>query len=72
MCEVESQVKNSGIPGDTEDIEEAYLFAIAMAKLEKENTASTFWATIVNDLAQRLAVVQRSEFIEEKNNGKET
>ena len=55
---IRSEVKNTRLP---DDVEEAYLHAKAMAKIEKETTASTFWATIVNDLAQRLGAVQQGE-----------
>ena len=45
-----------------EDVDEAFEFAKAMAKQEvldnkKRDTKSTFWATIVNILAQRLNIV---------------
>ena len=54
---IRSEIKNTRLPND---VEEAYLFAKAMAKIEKETT-STFWATIVNSLEQRLVEVQHGE-----------
>jgi len=55
---IRSEIKNTKLPND---VEEAYLHAKAMAKIEKETTTSTFWATIVNSLEQRLVEVQHGE-----------